>query len=130
MKAGIAAREAMCAATSARKAGQGRVIEANPAARAWLGDELAGQRWAAVASARLVATPGAQQWTLVAPKGARRLTVSESPLDASGGRILLLNDVTDAVKLRHQLEHHKRLSAMGEMAAGLAHQFRPPAPRR
>ncbi|MBL8535619.1 MAG: PAS domain-containing protein [Betaproteobacteria bacterium] len=106
--------------------GEGRVIEANPAARAWLGDELAGQRWAAVASARLVATPGAQEWTLVAPKGARRLTVSESPLDASGGRILLLNDVTDAVKLRHQLEHHKRLSAMGEMAAGLAHQLRTP----
>lgn len=106
--------------------GEGRVIEANPAARAWLGDELAGQRWGAVASARLVAIPGAQEWTLVAPKGARRLTVSESPLDASGGRILLLNDVTDAVRLRHQLEHHKRLSAMGEMAAGLAHQLRTP----
>ncbi len=106
--------------------GGGRVIEANPTAASWLGDTLIGAQWAAVAAARLVAVPGAQEWQLGDPGRGRRVTLSESPLDAAGGRILLLNDITEAVRLRQELEQHKRLSAMGEMAAGLAHQLRTP----
>lgn len=106
--------------------GGGRVIEANPTAASWLGDTLIGAQWAAVAAAGLVAVPGAQEWQLGDPGRGRRVTLSESPLDAAGGRILLLNDITEAVRLRQELEQHKRLSAMGEMAAGLAHQLRTP----
>lgn len=102
------------------------VVEANPAARAWLGESIVGQAWPAVVSSRMTVSPGATEWSVSSPDGDRRLTLSESSFDASGGRILLLNDVTEAARLRQQLEHHQRLSAMGEMAAGLAHQLRTP----
>jgi two-component system sensor histidine kinase FlrB len=103
----------------------GVVIEANPAARAWLGDGILGQSWSALAVSRLL--PGtAHEVSLDTGSGPRRLTISESPIDAAGGRILLLNDITDSARLRLELEQHKRLSAMGEMAAGLAHQLRTP----
>lgn len=105
--------------------GSGTVVEANPAAQGWLGEHLTGQMWA-VAAQRLRPVAGTSDWTLDTGGEPKRLAVSESPLDAAGGRILLLNDVTEADRLRRQLEHHKRLSAMGEMAAGLAHQLRTP----
>lgn len=106
--------------------GDARVVEANPAARAWLGEDLVGRPWPEIASGRLSTGPGTAEWSVPSADGTRRLTLSESRFDASGGRILLLNDVTEAVRLQQQLEHHKRLSAMGEMAAGLAHQLRTP----
>lgn len=105
--------------------GNGLVVEANPAARRWLGEQLTGLAWSAVAR-QLVPVAGTTEWALDTGGETKRLTLSESPLDAGGGRILLLNDVTEADRLRRQLEHHKRLSAMGEMAAGLAHQLRTP----
>lgn len=40
------------------------------------------------------------------------------------GVSILLNDVTELVELRHQLEERTRLAALGEMAGGLAHQLR------
>jgi two-component system sensor histidine kinase FlrB len=108
---------------------QGWVIEANPAARRLLGDALPGQPWAEIEAVRLApaGTPG--EWRVRDAGGAvqdRWASVSASQLDPSGGRILLLSDVTEARRLQQQLERHKRLSAMGEMAAALAHQLRTP----
>lgn len=103
-----------------------RVVEANPAAAALLGGEPQGRTWREVAAAALVPAAIPNEWEVRSGAGPRRLTISESPLDAAGGRILLLQDITDAVRLQQQLEQHKRLSAMGEMAAGLAHQLRTP----
>lgn len=40
------------------------------------------------------------------------------------GLTVLLNDVSEVVELRRQLEERKRLAALGEMAGGLAHQLR------
>ncbi len=105
--------------------GNGTVADANPAAMGWLGSGIAGQPWTIVART-LIPAAGTSEWTVETAGESRRLAMSESPLDAGGGRILLLNDVTEAERLRRQLEHHKRLSAMGEMAAGLAHQLRTP----
>jgi two-component system, sensor histidine kinase FlrB len=105
---------------------QGRVVKANPAARAWLGADLAESPWSEVAARRLMSTASPREWEIAGPRGARRVTLSESPLDAAGGRILLLNDITEAARLQRELEQHKKLSAMGEMAAGLAHQLRTP----
>jgi len=105
---------------------QGRVVKANPAARAWLGDDLPGGAWHEVAARRLMPTASPREWEIGGPRGTRRVTLSESSLDAAGGRILLLNDITEAARLQRELEQHKKLSAMGEMAAGLAHQLRTP----
>lgn len=47
--------------------------------------------------------------------------------DHQGNRIglsVLMNDVSEVVELRRQLEERKRLAALGEMAGGLAHQLR------
>ncbi len=41
-------------------------------------------------------------------------------------RLVLLHDVSSAHEMRSALARHERLAAMGEMAAGLAHQLRTP----
>jgi two-component system sensor histidine kinase FlrB len=103
-----------------------RVIEANPAAATLLGGAPQGRPWREVAAEALTPAGIPNEWDVSGAAGGRRVAISESPFDPAGGRILLLQDITDAVRLQRQLEQHKRLSAMGEMAAGLAHQLRTP----
>jgi two-component system sensor histidine kinase FlrB len=64
------------------------------------------------------------EWTL--RDGERRVSISASARENGLGEILLLQDVTEAYAMEAQLQRHKRLSAMGEMAAALAHQLRTP----
>ena len=59
------------------------------------------------------------------PNG-RRVTLAERPLTATGGRIVLVSDITETSLVRELLERNKRLTSMGEMAAVLAHQVRTP----
>ena len=40
------------------------------------------------------------------------------------GLLLMINDLTELAHLRNELENRNRLAALGEMAAGLAHQVR------
>ncbi|MCP4684293.1 MAG: hypothetical protein GY867_02495, partial [bacterium] len=40
------------------------------------------------------------------------------------GLLILVNDLTELVRLRRELENQNRLAALGEMAGGLAHQMR------
>ena len=102
--------------------GAGLVVQANPAARAALGDAILGAGWAALQEANLLPseTPG----EFLA--GERRLAVAVTPLDSAGGRIVLLHDVTETQVLKTRAERNQRLAAMGEMAAQLAHQLRTP----
>lgn len=99
-----------------------RVSEANPAARAMLGETMLGSDWPTLAQSRLAATDAPDEWQL----GRCRVSMAESPLDSAGGRILLIHDVTAAHELKADLERNQRLAAMGEMAASLAHQLRTP----
>lgn len=99
-----------------------QVSEANPAARQWLGEDVVGSNWAALASSRLVACDAPDEWLL----GTRRVSIAESPLDSAGGRLLLMHDITAAHQLKADVERNRRLAAMGEMAASLAHQLRTP----
>ncbi len=100
-----------------------RVMEANPAASAMLGEGLLGRPWREIEGRALRATGTKGEWE----NGAgRRLACSTSPLEAAGGRILLFHDVTEAYRLQQELARHQRLSAMGEVAARLAHQLRTP----
>jgi len=102
----------------------GMVEEANPAALQLLGEPLAGERWSDVCARALAPTSTPGEWLLVG--GERRVSISASAREGAGGEILLLQDVTDAYAMEAQLQRHKRLSAMGEMAAALAHQLRTP----
>ncbi|MRD73066.1 PAS domain-containing protein [Rhodocyclus tenuis] len=100
----------------------GCVEEANPAARAMLGESLPGADWSQLAQSHLAPTEAPDEWQLAA----RRVAIAESALDSAGGRLLLINDVTVAHRLKTDLERNQRLAAMGEMAASLAHQLRTP----
>lgn len=107
----------------------GRVAQANAAALRMLGADIVAAPWSEIEARCLVPAPDARECQLRDPGGApaeRWVSLSMSPLDAAGSRILLLSDTTEARRLRDQLERHRRLSAMGEMAAGLAHQLRTP----
>lgn len=104
--------------------GDGVVEEVNPAALCLLVEPLLGQPWKHVAQRSLVATHTPGEWMLVGSD--RRVSISSSERDTVGGEILLLQDVSEAHALEAQLQRHKRLSAMGEMAAALAHQLRTP----
>jgi len=107
---------------------QGAIIELNPAARELLGGSLMGRAWGEIAARVLVQTVTPREWELAPVGGAvpRRVSISSSPLDAAGGQVLLIHDMTEAHKMQRELQRHQRLSAMGEMAAGLAHQLRTP----
>lgn len=103
---------------------QGVVLEANPAAVTLLGGPLLGETWGAVLAARLKATQSPHEWQL-AGATQRRLRLSASAL-GQDGEILLVHDISEAHAMQQELERHRRLSAMGEMAAALAHQLRTP----
>ncbi len=99
----------------------GLVSAANPAACAMLGCVPAGWKWQALAETmQLAAAP--DEYLLAG----RRVVVAESLLPSSGGRIVLIHDITAAHDMKASLERNQRLAAMGEMAASLAHQLRTP----
>jgi len=111
----------------------GRVVEANPAALDLFAGHVLNRPWSELEAEHLLPTGTPQEWRLRRHDGAdgapleeRWVSISASELDPAGGRILLVSEITDAYRMRDQLERHKRLSAMGEMAAGLAHQLRTP----
>ncbi len=101
------------------------VIEANLAAQDMLGSRLLGLPWAVAQACTLRPTDAADEWetTHAVP---RRLALSTSPLLGATGQILLFHDITQAHALQMELARHQRLSAMGEVAARLAHQLRTP----
>jgi signal transduction histidine kinase len=59
----------------------------------------------------------------------RRFGVTISPIDpardgADRGALCLLTDITEVTELREQVALKKNLESMGEMSAGLAHEFK------
>lgn len=54
--------------------------------------------------------------------GLSRLLDSE----ATGGRVLLFQDVTKLVNLEEKLKQNEKLAAVGQLAAGIAHEIRNP----
>lgn len=102
------------------------VIEANPAAEMMFGHALGGRAWAVVQACALRPSNNPDEWITTGQAEARRLALSTSALPGSSGRILLFHDVTHAHALQLELARHQRLSAMGEVAARLAHQLRTP----
>jgi two-component system sensor histidine kinase FlrB len=99
-----------------------RVDRFNPAAEELFPSLAWGRRWSEVCAEVVVARSRTGDWELA---GGRHVNVSCCPL-SDRGQILVVIDITEQRRLREQVERQDRLSAMGEMAAQLAHQIRTP----
>ena len=102
----------------------GVITQANPAAKLLLGTPLEQQLWRDV-----VARDFAPRWDNghdITLKDGRYVNLSTQSLVAEPGQIILIKDVTENRSLQDKFSDMKRLSAMGEMAASLAHQVRTP----
>jgi two-component system, sensor histidine kinase FlrB len=99
-----------------------RVDRFNPAAEALFPGLAWGRRWSEIKAEVVAAEPSPGDWRL---RDGRHASVSQRPLN-DRGRILVMVDVTEQWRMRQRLERQDRLSAMGQMAAQLAHQVRTP----
>ena len=104
--------------------GKGIVQEVNSVTRDLLGEPLLGLFWLEVINRAFSVRPG--DFNEVRLHDGRVLSISTSPLGSEPGQIVLLHDITETCHLQERLSRHQRLSAMGEMAASLAHQIRTP----
>ena len=101
---------------------QAEVLAMNPAAATMFPLEIVGRHWADVARDYLEPTLTVGEWLL----GDLRVSMAESALPSTGGKILLVHDITAAHQMKTELDRNQRLVSMGEMAASLAHQLRTP----
>lgn len=100
------------------------IQDCNPAALDLLGEPLVGRPWSEVhLRAAGTASTGAPEVVL---KNGRVVSLTRRPLESEPGSILVLQDVTEVRAMQDTINQNKRLSAMGEMAAGMAHQIRTP----
>lgn len=105
--------------------GDGVVCHSNAAAQELFGQRLLGERWCDVIERDFVPSLGAGDE--VSLRDGRRLSLDICSLgDDEPGQVLLFRDVTHAWRLQERLTRERRLTAMGEMAANLAHQIRTP----
>ncbi len=102
----------------------GVVTQCNPAARELLDEDPRGELWREVV--RRAFAPRPDDGHDVSLASGRRVNIGTCSLGSQPGQILLLKDVTETRDLQEKHSQLKRLSAMGEMAAALAHQIRTP----
>lgn len=102
----------------------GAVSETNPAAETILGGRRSGESWPDVARSVF-----RQQLTAhgdwVRHDG-RQVSMLISTLAEEQTKVVVMTDVTETRAIEHLVHRNERLSAMGEMAASLAHQIRTP----
>lgn len=116
---------------------EGRIRSANPEAERLLGrlpERLYGEVAAVVLGLPRAAEPrGSESGELLLEDSEGRSSSVEYATgtlrDATGapiGSLWILRDVTEIVSIRRELDHSERLSALGKLAAGLAHEIRNP----
>lgn len=102
----------------------GRIQEHNRAAEEILGASLTGQLWQSVVRAALKSPSTADgDWST---RDGRRIALAASALPQETTKIVLLTDLTETRALQELVARNQRLSAIGKMAASLAHQIRTP----
>ncbi len=104
--------------------GRGIVAQCNPAAENLLGVPLHGQPWREII-ARAFA-PKSDDGHDISLADARIVNISTNPLGKQPGQVILIHDVTNTRRLQDKLNHSRRLTALGEMTASMAHQIRTP----
>lgn len=104
--------------------GKGIVHDINPAAVELLGEPLKGVPWRNVIQRAFA--PQFDDGHEVSLRDGRRVSIATSSLGNEPGQILLIKDVSETRELQEKLSRYQRLSAMGQMAASLAHQIRTP----
>jgi two-component system, sensor histidine kinase FlrB len=102
----------------------GRIQEANRVAGEILGGELVGESWQRVVR-EILRTPASADGDWLTRDG-RRIALAASSLPQESVKIILLTDVTETRALQELAARNQRLSAIGKMAASLAHQIRTP----
>lgn len=103
---------------------QNVVRDANPQAMELLGLTLVGAYWPDVLQ-RAGGDKDLESQALLEVQG-QRFSMSSRSLDGSGDQVILISDVSQVHQLQEELGRKKRLTALGEMAARLAHQIRTP----
>lgn len=106
----------------------GKIKEENPVARLLLGASFQGQYW--LQALKLSApdqfnAPNGLEGEITLSNG-NRVSIKSSTYGDEGNTIILLTDVSENHRLNELVNREKRLSALGEMAARLAHQVRTP----
>ncbi|KXU81448.1 sensor histidine kinase [Aeromonas enteropelogenes] len=104
--------------------GAGVITRANPAALSLLGEPLEGELWRQVIARCF--EPREDDGHEISLRDGRRVQLSTQPLPDQPGQLVFINDLTETRKLQDRVNHMKRLSALGNMAASLAHQIRTP----
>ncbi|WP_235429385.1 sensor histidine kinase [Chromobacterium vaccinii] len=104
---------------------EGRVTAENLAAESLLSGCYIGEEWGGLLG-RLLSQEADGSFALGGDGESRRLTLQYQDLPASGGRIVLIHDVTRLHQLNSELAQQQNLASMGSMAASLAHQLRTP----
>jgi two-component system sensor histidine kinase FlrB len=104
---------------------QQHISVANPEAIELLGEPLLGEAWGEVIARCAVDAADDSQQELRLKNG-KQVSIVNRLLDHSGDHVVLITDITDIHTLQQQLGRKKRLTAMGEMSARLAHQIRTP----
>lgn len=102
----------------------GHILDENPAARTILGQSVKGQRWQTIL-AQLTSEEDFMEGEVTLHNG-KRISISSNAYGDRGDTIVLLTDISENYRLSHQINREKRLTALGEMAARLAHQVRTP----
>ena len=102
----------------------GTIKEENPVAIQILGGSFQGEAWLQTfeKSASIGSTPNGE----VTFQSGDRISISSSAYGDEGETIILLTDVSESYRLNNLINREKRLAALGEMAARLAHQLRTP----
>ncbi len=103
---------------------ENKIVSNNPAAQKLFLKNLENKNWLDLQNESLEKTATAGEFLLKRENDSLLVSVAQSPL--TNGTIILIHDISEAERLKKELERNHRLAAMGEMAASLAHQLRTP----